>query len=72
MIKKILGLVLLILFKIIEIIIIVCEVLKEFIIILYTFLYAGEHMQLMALDVGIHLDSSIIYGRKVSRVQEIE
>jgi len=65
MVKKIIGLVLLLLFKILEVLIIICELLKELIIILHTILYADKHMHNMTQKVYIHPNTTIINDQKV-------
>ncbi len=71
-IKKILGLVLLLFFKTLEIFIILCEILKDFIVIIHTFLYAGEHMQKMTQYKAIQQDTSISNSLIVSHVSEVD
>jgi len=71
-IKKILGLVLLLFFKTLEIFIILCEISKEFIVIIHTFLYADEHMHKIAQYKAIRLDTSISNGLIVSHVSDVD
>lgn len=57
-IKKILGLTLVIIFKIFEIIGILCEIFKEIIILIHTLLYSNDHMLKFSKDIDFQFESN--------------